>query len=115
MATKPTKLQAKARDDLAEALLLIAEAARLDGRAAMDPSAFREIAARIARVSSVYTLEDVFAKAVERRGLLLGFPPSTAEILSLAMTELEPIDILLRDDEGFRELAAKLNEELGEL
>ena len=37
MATKPTKMQQKACDDLAEALVLINQAARLDGMAKLKP------------------------------------------------------------------------------
>ena len=115
MATKPTKLQTKARDDLAEALLLITGAARLDGRGSLDPPRFGEIAARVARVSSAYSQDEIVARAIERRALALGLPPTTAEMLTLVESEVKPLEMLLLDDDAFRALAATLDEELGEI
>lgn len=112
MATKPTKHQQKAREHLAEALNLIAEANRLDGRSALDRNAFAEIAARVARACTAFPLDEIAARALELRGLALGLPPSTAEVLSLVEAEARPLDMLLLDDEAFRAVAAKLEEEL---
>ena len=35
-------------------------------------------------------------------------------MLTLAMTDIKPLDVLLLDDEAFRSFAAKCDEELGE-
>jgi hypothetical protein len=115
MATKPTRLQTKARDDLAEALLLITGAARLDGRGSLDSPRFAEIATRIARVSSAYPLEEIVAGAIERRALELGLSAAAAEMLTLVESDVKPLDMLLLDDDAFRALAATLDEELGEV
>ena len=48
MATKPTRLQQQARDYLAEALFLITEAFRLDGKGRLGPSDLDELATKIA-------------------------------------------------------------------
>jgi hypothetical protein len=111
MATRPTKLQQKARENQAQALLLIAEASRLDGREALDRSSLTEIASRIARACTAFSLEEIVARALERRALGLGLPASTAEILSLVESDLRPIDMLLLDDESFRETATKIEED----
>ena len=114
MATKPTKSQVKARDIVADALLLIAEAARLNGRVTVESARFKEIAARLQWLS-VFSMDEVTASAIERRGLALGLAPSTAEILTLADTNVKPLDMLLLDDDSFRAMAARLDEELSEV
>src|SRR4051794_5127635 len=112
MATKPTKLQQQARDQIAESLLLITGAARLDGRGTLDANLFAEIAARIARVSSGFTLDEILVRALERRGQSLGLPASAAEMLTLIETDVRPLEMLLLDDEEFRALIARVEEEL---
>jgi hypothetical protein len=115
MSTKPTKLQTQARDHLADALNMIVNASRLDGRAPMDSVLFAEIAARVARASSAFRLEEIFTRALERRALALGMSVATAEMITLVETEIRPLEMLLLDDEAFRALAARLDEELGEI
>ena len=67
--TKPTKLQEQACDRLAEALLLVAEASRLDGRSAFGAKDFRQLADLAARASSAFGLDVIVARAlVNRRG-----------------------------------------------
>src|SRR5262245_57546690 len=48
MATKPTRHQQQAADHLAEALYLLTEAFRLDGKGTLEPGDLDEIARRIA-------------------------------------------------------------------
>src|SRR4051794_32075061 len=77
MATKPTRPQQQAGDHLAEALVLITGAARLDGRGTLDRGGLAEIAGRLARVSSAIGLDEIVARALERRGKALGLPADT--------------------------------------
>jgi hypothetical protein len=115
MATKPTRLQERACDLLAEALVTVADAARLDGKGSLDPSAFASIAELAARASSAFDLDTIVARALELRGKTLGLRAGTAELVTLLDPERRPLDLLLLDDDGFRELVARLDEELGEV
>lgn len=114
MATKPTRLQDRACDLLAEALLAIADAARVDGRGTLDPSAFAELADRAARASSAFGLDTIVSRALEGRGRALGLRSGTAELVTLLDPDRRPLDLLLLDDDAFRELVARLDEELGD-
>ena len=67
MATKPTRLQQQACDKRAQALLLITEAARLDG-GKLEKDDLRLIAYRLARASSAFTLDEIVVRALEQRG-----------------------------------------------
>ncbi len=115
MATKPTKLQQIGRDKLAEALNLIAEAARLDGRSPTSGTTWATLTSQVARTSSAFSLDEIVARALERRALALGLAASTAEMLTLVETTIRPIDLLLVGDDQFREAAAAIDEELGSL
>jgi hypothetical protein len=115
MATKPTRLQELACDKLADALLLITEAARLDGRATLDAMTLIEIAVRVARASSAFSHETIVARALEARGKSLGLRSGTAELLTLLDTNIRPLEVLLLNDEDFRALVAKLEDELGDV
>jgi hypothetical protein len=115
MVTKPTRMQEQACDRLAEALLLITEAARLDGRGTLDKDDLGEIARRLARASSAFRLDVIVARALERRGKALGLPSSAAELLTLMETEVPPPEMLLLPDDGFRALVERMQEELGEV
>jgi hypothetical protein len=115
MATKPTRTQEQACDRLAEALLLITEAARLDGRGKLDQGDLAEIAGRLARVASAFGLDVIVARTLERRGKALGLPASAAELLTLMEADIQPLEMLLLDDDGFRALVGRLEEELGEV
>ena len=75
MATKPTRAQEQACAILADALARIAEAARLDGRAPFDAADMAELARRLARASSAFTLDAIAARALEARGRSLGLRP----------------------------------------
>ncbi len=115
MATKPTRLQDRACDLLAGALLAIAEAARLDGRGSLDARAFGELSALAGRASSTFGLDAIVARALESRGKALDLRAGTAELITLLDPDRRPLDLLLLDDDGFRELVARLDEELGEV
>jgi hypothetical protein len=115
MSTKPTREQVKARDQLAEALVLMTQAARLDGKGKFDRDDLDAIAGRLAQASSAFGLDGIVAGAVERRGRSLGFPSGTVELLTLLDTDIKPLDLLLMTDDGLRELIERLNEELGEV
>lgn len=115
MATKPTKLQVQARDKLAQAINLIAEAARLDGRSTIDEGSWKVVAAHVARGSSAYSLAEIVATALERRALAAGVTPSTAEMLTFAETGTPPLDMLLLDDADFLAATAAIEMDLGGL
>ncbi len=113
MATKPTRLQQQACDDLAHALFLITEALRLDGKGRLSAADFDDIAATIARVSSQFSLDEIVVKALERRAIALALTSSTADLIALMDDELKPLHTLLLPDQAFVELVTRLEEELG--
>ncbi len=115
MATKPTRDQVKACDQFADALLLITQAARLDGHGALDRDDLAVIAARLAGASPAFGLDGIVAVALERRGRSLGLPPGTAEWLTLLETTTNPLETLLLPDDEFRALIDRMQEELGEI
>lgn len=115
MATKPTRQQQQACDHLAEALVLITEAARLDRSGKLDESALNDVARRIAQASSAFGLEEIVARALERRARALGLPSSAAELLTLIETDVEPPAMLLLGDDEFKALIERLRDELGEV
>jgi hypothetical protein len=114
MATKPTRQQVEACDRFAEALVLITQAARLDGKGKLDRNDLGEIASRLAQASPAFGLEGIVARAMERRGRSLGLPSSTVELLAL-VEGVNPLDSLLLTDGEFRELVERVNEELGDV
>ena len=113
MATKPTRDQVRACDQFADALLLITQAARLDGKGKLDRDDLAVIAARLAGASPAFGLDGMVAVALERRGLALGLPPGTAELLTLLETGTRPLEALLLPDDQFRVLVERVQEELG--
>jgi hypothetical protein len=115
MATKPTRQQQQACDQFAEALWLISQAARLDGRGALDAAGLTEVAQRIDRASSAFGPDDLIVRALQRRVRALGLPSDTADLLTLMETGLKPAEMLLLDDGEFRALVERLQEELGEV
>src|SRR4051812_360171 len=115
MATHPTRRQNQAADRLAEALLAITEAARLDEASRLDAPAFADLAGRIARVSAAFPLDQIVARALERRGQALGLRSDTAELLTLLESNVRPLDLLLVDDDAFRDQVARIEQELGDL
>ena len=114
MSTKPTRQQARGRDLLAQALLSIAEAARLDGRDPLDRVKLADLARGIAGASTAFGVDEILDRALEARGQALGLRPGTAELLTLVEGDVEPLATLLLDDEAFKGVVAKAEEELGE-
>jgi hypothetical protein len=115
MATKPTRLQQQAGDNLADALFLITEAFRLDGRGKLDRTGLDEIASRIAAVSSQFPLDEIVVKTLERRAKHLSLTSSAADLITLMEGEAKPLQTLLLSDPEFVELVKRLEEELGEV
>ena|GEM_PF-1557231 len=113
--TKPTKLQERACERLAEALLVVAEAARLDGNRAFALADFEDLARRLARVSSAFDLDAIVARALESRGRALGRRAGTAELLTLLEGDVTPLAALLLPDDAFHEQLDALDAELGEV
>ncbi|WP_406694044.1 hypothetical protein V5E97_23665 [Singulisphaera sp. Ch08] len=113
--TKPTKLQEKACERLADALLMITEAARLDGKGAFNASDLDEVASRLVRASSVFDLDAIVARALEMRGRALGRRSGTAELLMLLEGDLKPLSMLLLPDDAFNERMNTIDAELGEM
>ncbi len=112
MATKPTREQQKAADLLAEALALIASAVRLDGHSPARPG-WKGVVDAVARASSAIPADEVVIRAVGRRVRDLGLPADTVELLTLMDAGMPPSQVLLLDDDAFRDLAARMEEELG--
>ena len=110
--TKPTRLPEQACDRLAEALVLITTAARLDGKASFGSGELREAAARLARASSTFGLDAIVARALEMRGRELGLRSGTSELLTLLDGDPEPIEALLLADDAFRARIELIEKEL---
>ncbi|WP_165252005.1 hypothetical protein [Paludisphaera soli] len=115
MATKPTRMQQQASEQLAQALVLVTEAARLDGGDRLGRDELREIAERLARISRAFGLDEVVGKAVDRRARSLEMPSSAAELLTLLDSDVSPLETLLLTDDEFKGLVERMLEELGDL
>ncbi len=115
MATKPSRTQQQACDDLAEALVLITGAARLDDRGKLDADDLDDIARKLAQASSAFGLDAIIARALERRARSLGLPASAAELLTLMEADVTPPEMLLLGDDEFKALVERMLEELGEV
>jgi hypothetical protein len=108
-------MQQQACDHLAEALVLITEAARLDGKGKLDPDGLDVLAGKLAQASSAFDLDAIVARALERRGKILGLPSSAAELLTLLEAGIRPLEMLLLPDDEFKALVERMQEELGEV
>jgi hypothetical protein len=113
MATKPTRLQQQACDQLAEALYLITEAFRLDGRGTLELRDLEELARLIGPVSSAFPLDQIVVRALDRRAKALKLSSSTADLIALNEDTLKPLQTLLLADREFAGLVQKLEEDLG--
>src|SRR5271165_4801239 len=113
MSTKPTRLQQQAADHLAEALVLVTDAHRLDGKGALSPTEFDEIARRIAGVSSGFSLDEIAVRALERRARALKLTSSAVDLISLQDDGPDLPPILLLPDQELVDLVKRLEEELG--
>jgi hypothetical protein len=113
MATLPTRLQQQACDHLAEALYRVTEASRLDGKGRLGQAELETLAGLIARVSTAFTLDQIVARALERRGKALGLSPGRSELLTLLDVDVKPLAMLSLSDDELNELLARIDEELG--
>jgi hypothetical protein len=114
MATKPTRQQERACDLFAGSLANIAEGARLAGKGPFLASDLADLATKLARASGPFTVEEILARALEVRGRGLGLPSGTAEMLTLLDLDRRPVDLLVIDDEAFRQVVQVMEQELGE-
>jgi hypothetical protein len=115
MATKPTKSQQKALENFAEALVLIVDGARLDGKGKLDREAFLRIAEQVAQASSAFSLDEIVIRALEWRARAAGLPGSAVELLTLMDVEIGPPEMLLLPIEEFKALVETLEAELGDV
>jgi hypothetical protein len=115
LATKPTRTEERAADRLAEALGLVAEARRLDSRSPLDLAGFRDLAARLASVSSAFDTDTIVARALDQRCRALGLRADAPELLTLLDSSPEPLETLLLGDDEARGLVERLEQELGDL
>jgi hypothetical protein len=115
MATKPTRLQQQAGDFLAEALYLITEGFRLDGKGRLGPSDVDELATKITQVSSQFPLDELVVRALKRRAKSLSLTSSAADLITLMEGEVTPLQTLLLPDAEFADLIKTLEDELGEI
>jgi hypothetical protein len=114
MATRPTRLQQQACDIRARALLLITEAARLDG-GKLEKDDLQMIADRLAAAPSAFTLDEIVVRTVAQRARGLGLPATSAEFLTLLDTNIKPLEMLLLTDDEFKALVERMEEELGDI
>ncbi len=113
--TKPTKLQEKACERLADALLFITEAARLDGKGTFQATDLDEVAARLVKASTALTLMRSWRRPSMRAAERFGRRAGTAELLMLLGGDLKPLSMLLLSDDAFNERLDALDAELGEM
>jgi len=100
---------------LASVLLIMTEAARLDGKGSFGAEDLEIVAGRLARASSAFDLDAIVTRALDMRGSALGRRPGTAELLTLLDEETRPLSMLLWTDQEFNEHLDTLDQELGEL
>lgn len=115
MATKPTRQQQLAGDRLADALVAIAEASRLDGNARLGADDLRQLTRLLAQVSSAFPLDQIVARALETRARSLGLSSGAADLIGLNSDTVDPLQTFRLGDAEFTDLVKKLEEELGGL
>lgn len=114
--TKPTRQQEQACERLVEALVLVTEAARLDGRASFGVAELNDLAELLTRATSAFGLDQIVVRALERRGKGLGLRSGPGELLALVdQGEMPPLELLLRTDEAFRAAVEAAEAELGDV
>lgn len=113
MATKPTRQQRHACEQLAEALELIAAVARQEPGSGLALADFQEIVRLSARATPAFESDELVARTLARRCRALGLPDSAAELLTLWDAGMPPMEMLLLTDEGLRALVVRLEEEVG--
>ncbi|MBY0395504.1 MAG: hypothetical protein K2X91_03405, partial [Thermoleophilia bacterium] len=102
-------------DLLAKALLLVAEASRLDGKAPFGPPELNDLAERLTRASSAFGLDQIVARALEQRAGALGLRQGTADLLLLFAGDGVPLELLPLDDDAFKARVAEAEAELGDV
>jgi hypothetical protein len=115
MATKPTREQQKACDHLAEALVLVTEAARLDGKGSFGLADLRAVVDRLAKASSAFSQNEIITRALEKRCRTLGLRSEATELLTLLDPEIDPLEALHLPDDALRERVEDVEEALGGL
>lgn len=115
MATKPTREQQQACDELATALLLVTTAVRRDGGGRFGAGDLADVVDRLVNASSAFGRDEIVARALEQRGRGLGLRSGTSDLLMLMEGQVVPLETLLLADDAFRDLIAALEEELGPL
>jgi hypothetical protein len=115
MATHPTKSAQHACDKLAEALVRVTDAARLDGRGSLNEQSLTEIAQRLGRVTSSFSHDEIVRRALARRVRELGLAENAVELLTLIESDVTPLAMLLLGDDELCGLIARVEEELGDL
>ena len=113
MATLPSRLQQRARDHLAEALYRITEAARLDGKGKLDQPDLADLARLIGRSRRHSASIRSWPGALELKAKGVGLTSERAELITLMDIDLAPLNMLLLDDDEFKDLVARMDEELG--
>src|SRR5262249_9658735 len=103
MATKPTRLQQQACDRLADALIAVAEALRLDGKGRLEADDLRELARLVGQVSSAFSGEHIVARALEARARSLHLSSATADLVGLNAETVDPLQMLRLGDAEFTE------------
>ena len=115
MATNPTRQQQQACDHLAEALRLVVEAARLDGKMAWTIGESKALLALLAKAVGPFDGAEITRRALIRRVRAMGLPESAAELLTLLEGQVQPLEMLMWEDEKLKERVAELEEELGDV
>ena len=72
------------------------------------------IADRLAHATSAFGLDEIVARALERRGRYLELPGTTTELLTLVEADMKPLEMLLLSDDEFKPWWPEIQEELGE-
>ena len=65
------------------------------------------IADRLAHATSAFGLDEIVARALERRGRYLELPGTTAKLLTLVDSNMKPLEMLLLSDDEFKNLVQK--------
>ncbi len=111
--TKPTRAQQQARTMLAQAILGISEAARLDGTPKFNSALLREIAERAAKATSAFSLDEIVATALEMRLTAMGLPAGSVELLTLIEQSKTPVEMIHLGVEELKQLVIEAEAELG--
>ncbi len=115
MATNPTRQQQQACDNLAEAIRLVFEAAKLDGKVTWTLGESNALVALLSKAVGPFDGAEITRRALIRRVRTMGMPESAAELLTLLDGEVKPLELMLWNDERLRGRVAELEAELGDV